>query len=430
MTRDHPASRCCCDCDGTKVACTLDCPTRPVFQCGQILSDGDLNALTGWVADRLRLVRLRAGWGVVCGLEVRCDLQAPNRLWVLPGYAIGCCGDDLVLCEEACIDLGRACAEHPGGCAEPHAQQGEEQGTAGCVIAGRIFASDEIFRVDIALDPAERACAHRSDACSGEGGTKGDASATAVRERARPDWRWPIEERDPAERWQDAWRGCKKIAEAVLAPGREASERRALLHEWLQKQPLRFCWLHEIIRCAEPEQLQDERWLAEVLFWLVVDCRLRLLECPCHECTVDDRVRLARVWVRSTTDQRRRRICQVLHIDMTPPNRRPLGLDCPPHARAHINAAALGFWRAPEEARRALVERGVEVAAQTRSLNPPDDLEALLAQEAFLGPRETARLLVVASECFSIGERVVGFGKEVDGGGGGSPRRGRRGGGS
>ncbi|HEX6863312.1 MAG TPA: hypothetical protein VF414_10880, partial [Thermoanaerobaculia bacterium] len=120
-TRQGSHEPCPCGCspcpdDG----CRLECLTRPRFFCGQLLTDRDLEALTGWTRDRLALARFRHGWGVVCGLDVRCDPdpRRPAGVIVSPGYAVSCCGQDVVLCEEAKLDLREACREDEEPCAQ------------------------------------------------------------------------------------------------------------------------------------------------------------------------------------------------------------------------------------------------------------------------------------------------------------------------
>ncbi|MGN9908582.1 hypothetical protein ACTMTJ_13650 [Phytohabitans sp. LJ34] len=72
--------------------------TRPRFYAGQLLTEDDLQALTGYVTgkDRLRN-RLLFGPGVVCGLHVACDPCGGGVVTVRPGYAIDPCGNDIVV---------------------------------------------------------------------------------------------------------------------------------------------------------------------------------------------------------------------------------------------------------------------------------------------------------------------------------------------
>jgi hypothetical protein len=71
---------------------------RPRFFAGQLLTEDDLQALTGYITgkDRLRN-RLLFGSGVVCGLEVACDPCGDGKVTVRPGYALDCCGNDIVV---------------------------------------------------------------------------------------------------------------------------------------------------------------------------------------------------------------------------------------------------------------------------------------------------------------------------------------------
>jgi hypothetical protein len=75
---------------------------RPRFFTGQLLATEDLQQLIDWVAAKDRLhKRLLVGEGVVCGLEVGCHPCGGGRVVVRPGYAIDCCGNDLLLpCEQ------------------------------------------------------------------------------------------------------------------------------------------------------------------------------------------------------------------------------------------------------------------------------------------------------------------------------------------
>ncbi|HEV2834176.1 MAG TPA: hypothetical protein VGW58_02605, partial [Pyrinomonadaceae bacterium] len=127
----------CASCEGT--CCSLDCIVKPRFFCGQLLTDADLSAMLKWARDRFGLSRYRHGWGVVCGLDVRCDPQAPNSVVVTPGYAVSCCGDDIIVCETATLDLKGACREEEDPCADLRRERDSwNQLTAGNKIGGSI----------------------------------------------------------------------------------------------------------------------------------------------------------------------------------------------------------------------------------------------------------------------------------------------------
>ena len=71
---------------------------RPNFFAGQLLTEDDLQALTGYVTGKDRLHnRLLFGPGVVCGLDVACDPCGGGTVTVRPGYALDCCGNDIVV---------------------------------------------------------------------------------------------------------------------------------------------------------------------------------------------------------------------------------------------------------------------------------------------------------------------------------------------
>lgn len=108
----------CAPCEGT--CCRLDCLVQPRFFCGQLLTDQDLATLVGWARDKFGLSRYRHGWGVVCGLDVRCasDRKRPLGVSITPGYAMSCCGDDIIICEDATLDLSDACREEADPCAD------------------------------------------------------------------------------------------------------------------------------------------------------------------------------------------------------------------------------------------------------------------------------------------------------------------------
>ena len=75
---------------------------RPAFFAGQLLTEEDLGALVDYVVGKNRLHnRFLFGDGVVCGLQLACDPCDAAAIRVTPGYALDCCGNDiLVSCPE------------------------------------------------------------------------------------------------------------------------------------------------------------------------------------------------------------------------------------------------------------------------------------------------------------------------------------------
>jgi hypothetical protein len=85
---------------------SVECFERPRFFCGQPLSDEDLNAAQRYVIEKNRLHnRYLVGTGVACGLAVRCDPCCDGSMIIEPGYAIDCCGNDIVVCKEASFNV-------------------------------------------------------------------------------------------------------------------------------------------------------------------------------------------------------------------------------------------------------------------------------------------------------------------------------------
>lgn len=94
----HSATNgCACGGAGCEV-CRGQGYVRPHFFAGQLLTEDDLQALTDYVASKDRLHnRYLIGAGVVCGLEVTCHPCGGGTVIVHSGYALDCCGNDIVL---------------------------------------------------------------------------------------------------------------------------------------------------------------------------------------------------------------------------------------------------------------------------------------------------------------------------------------------
>jgi hypothetical protein len=95
----HNGSGCCgsengCACPACASLRTFE---RPRFFAGQLLTETELNLLQQYVIDKHRFHNVHLhGWGVVCGLQVRCD-ECGDGVIVEPGYAIDPCGNDIVV---------------------------------------------------------------------------------------------------------------------------------------------------------------------------------------------------------------------------------------------------------------------------------------------------------------------------------------------
>ncbi|HTB15621.1 MAG TPA: hypothetical protein VK752_28820 [Bryobacteraceae bacterium] len=98
---------CGCGCHGhASGCCKLTCFERPSYFCGQLLSDADLTLQENYFREKNKLYhRALDGFGVVCGLRLRCDANCQGRIAIGDGYAIDCCGNDLVVCEPRSYDV-------------------------------------------------------------------------------------------------------------------------------------------------------------------------------------------------------------------------------------------------------------------------------------------------------------------------------------
>ncbi len=87
-----------CNCDGGCGACGSGDYVSPRFFSGQLLTEDDLQVLANYVSAKNRLHnRHFFGAGVVCGLEVICNPCGGGKITIEPGYALDCCGNDIVL---------------------------------------------------------------------------------------------------------------------------------------------------------------------------------------------------------------------------------------------------------------------------------------------------------------------------------------------
>ncbi len=89
------AAGCACGCEAPA---TGDGFVRPQFFGGMLLTEDDLQAAVDYAAAKRRLTNRHViGAGVVCGLDVTCHPCDTGKVNVSPGYAIECCGNDIVV---------------------------------------------------------------------------------------------------------------------------------------------------------------------------------------------------------------------------------------------------------------------------------------------------------------------------------------------
>lgn len=383
--------------------CALHAPVRPRFFCGQLLTDADMMAFVDWTADKLRLTRYRRGWGIVCGLDVRCDPHPDRKSGVIisPGYALSCCGDDIVVAEDYAYDLARACQPEPDPCDDiRRPRRYEERSTA---VDLYVCYRQENAEPQTAL--AHRVC--------GEGGAC-DYSRTW--ERFGVTWQPVSGDRDPvcaaADRWEDGYDRCLEILTAynqkfTSGPfeGVRLDAVRKWLRRWVDGHPLhQFCFVRDEIGGLDERKPVTEGDIARLLFLLVQDCRNAYLTCSCHACEDSPGVPLARVWLH-TEEQGRR--CKVVAIDPYPPYRRPLRTECWPAPLGWVNVGQV-IWHRWEGACARLADLGVSVVGVVDFAIPATvaALKAALTCRPFV---ECGEEVVVQLFEFGGSKRVVGF---------------------
>jgi hypothetical protein len=107
-------SPCACggSCGGACSLCQNDGYSRPKFFAGQLLTEDDLQQLSDYVVAKNRLhARHLFGAGVVCGLDVTCYPCGGGNVTVNPGYALDCCGNDIVLVCPQELDINQMVRE-------------------------------------------------------------------------------------------------------------------------------------------------------------------------------------------------------------------------------------------------------------------------------------------------------------------------------
>ncbi len=391
-----------CRCDTR--CCELECLVRPNFYCGQVLTDADLAALVEWTRSRLALVRHREGWGVACGLELSCTApgtavgcasreqaaDAGPSVWVGGGYALDCCGDDLVLCEPLRVDLSPVCRPAFDPCNLLVPPPGRRAGNAATAANGGDdclhIAGDELVAIQLSLRYAEEP-AHGQRALF-RGACDDDGPCQYARIRERPCVH--LEEvplaapvvADEGERWREAFAaGLARQVATVRAAILGGSQ--AVLKLLRHAPPYRYCFLEELVCCLVKKEGQDApialaQWL-HIARLIVLDWMLRQLECPCDTCLPDTGVPLGRVILRRRMQERTLR-CSVVMIEQSAPWRRPLRRDpCRPPVRGIDLAPLLGQ---PATALAGLRERDIDVQVIDTVPGSSDELAALIGRLA------------------------------------------------
>jgi hypothetical protein len=395
MTHEKPCSCGCADCEGS--CGELDCLERPRFFCGQLLTDQDLSAMVGWTQDKFRLNRFRDGWGVACGLEVRRNPKQPSQVLISPGYALDCCGEDIVVCKETALDLQGACPSEDCDCDGSDGKTSQSQ-------------TDSV--VDIFVSYKEQQIRPKHVMVRGDcPPVNNPCENSRTLETFQLSWRRVSTSSDPmqvkADQWRRGYEACLDLLKELS--GLEGSKNpQQILLAWIKKHPLQqFVEIEELIRSSE----FDSKRIYEILFYLVQDCRNAYLNCDCHGCD-DHYVPLARVHVQRGEDECGRPECRVVCIDPYPPYRRPLSRDCWPAPLGQINLGYL-IWHRWEEVCLELKRLGFHgYKEEPFDYCSPAEYDEKLASDLIFGCDKEIISVQVIEYCGAT--RVIGFRKNKE----------------
>jgi len=377
-----------CDCKCPPPdCCELECLVQPRFFCGQLLADQDLTAMVDWVKGKAALARYRHGWGIVCGLDVHCGKG--GSVTVSPGYALDCCGHDIVLCKEDALQLKDCWQRGDDPCAPgkviratgANPAQPADVDFGGLKIPGNQVQAFDVF-LRYSESPSDPRTALSRGGCGGEAGCEN----TRVQEGGELYCKPANDCVDPTrlafEEWdREYYDGLKAIFDELAAFNAVGDERRKLarLLGYVHGHSLHtFCFVHEWL-C----ELQNEdgdlplNWFREAAFWIVQDWRNAHFRLDCKGCDPETGVLLARVWVwrQSVNGQEK---FSTLYVDAYRPFRRLLAKDDHPAPRTSINGAPY-IWQPVEDVTRALYDKGFgDVTPSQFTYNGVDDLRAQL----------------------------------------------------
>lgn len=430
--RDKAEHDCHCGCASCEATCcSLDCIVKPRFFCGQLLTDADLSAMLKWARDRFGLSRYRHGWGVVCGLDVRCDPGAPTSVIVTPGYAVNCCGDDVIVCETATLDLKGACKAAEDPCADLRRERdslmkpgGQIGGKIGDAIGregrvdlragartGETLETARVVDVYVSYteQPTDPSTALGRSSCK----QTPECEYSRTRESYKLSWEIGIKENDPisarARTWHEGYEKCLEVLTTFRQKFNQSSpagDVRKWLLRWIDEHPqYQLCGLRERLCRADDDFFITEKNLVETLFLIVQGCRNAYLQCECFGCDEDTRVALARVWL--TPDNGMPDSCRILAIDPYPPYRRPIQPECWPAPLGSVNVGRF-IWHRREEVCRTVHDLGMKVTFGNFQLPTTlNELQQKLNCNLFVGCDEQRTALLYDAGPF--GSRVVGF---------------------
>jgi hypothetical protein len=365
---DKTSHRCSCGCSACQGdCCSLECLIRPNFFCGQLLTDRDLKAFVDWISAKSGLQRFRAGWGVVCGLETTCSHmdKEHNRVYVGEGYAVDCCGRDIVVCEPIWYDFlcdtlsDPCCREKKISGTAASSSPARSQPAAGSLLGS--IPLEHLRAFDLCLVSDEQMTGGQRAMVRGNCAPMDDCQFTRVKETGKLVAKEVIDPFAPVVSHDvEVYRQrLTEFAEAVRDSSSSPTELLAFLAGTLHS----FCfvedWLCEISRRkAAPASWQDL-----VVPYIIQDFRNHYLLCSCVSCAGNpcdgDGVPLSRVWVWDRKDAACK-MCKVVYIESRPPYRRPLSRDCRPTEPGCADVSHY-VWRPKDEVYEELKGMGYDI---------------------------------------------------------------------
>ena len=354
----------CSDCKGD--CCTLECLMRPNFFCGQVLTDDDLKALVDWTASKAALQRFKNGWGVACGLEVSCSHEGKkgSRVTVAPGYAVDCCGRDIVVCEPLSYDFKcqkpfDPCCPKPANDDEAEDDNANNRELLGCIPRDELRAFELCIGFDEKLKGGQRPLVRGSCQPASE------CQATRVTETGML---YAKEVIDPcAARHDDRTENYRKALKQFIDEIRKYTTPKTL-RDWAYGKLHSFCFVEECL--CELAEGNAQVVLSEWHGYIIQDWRNHYFQCFCEPCNSNicegDGVPLARVWVWDK-EKDNCRMCRVAYIDPYPPYRRLLGPDCWPTHDGCIDLSRF-IWREVKEVQAELCGLGFHDFAQPETI--------------------------------------------------------------
>lgn len=323
----------CSDCQGD--CCSLECLIRPNFFCGQLLTDRDLKAFVDWISAKSALQRFREGWGVVCGLEATCShLQNEhNRVYIGAGYAVDCCGRDIVVCDPIwydfqCGTLTDPCCRERKAAAIPGAKTPSRTPPPGGILVDSI-PFEQLRAFDLCLVSDELMTGGQRAVIRGNCAPMDDCQFTRVKETGKLVAKEVI---DPFARAVshevDIYRQrLIELAETLD----ENSTSPATLLAYLAGTLHSFCFIEDMLCEFSRRKNCPPNWQEQVIPYIIQDFRNHYLLCSCVSCVGNscdgDGVPLARVWIWDRKDASCK-MCKVIYMESRRPYRRPLSREC------------------------------------------------------------------------------------------------------